>query len=153
MPSPSVIGATIQFFGTLTFPGRPDTLWFDGIPLRDKFGNPLELPTVELTDGGTELEYDFQYNPMEVTNLTFTVRAVTLAEADGIVLGIRFNGQPVADRAGFDFMPPTSFPVTGQSLKAYVPGSERRTRESARDPAAQPVYRIDLQYRVEALRT
>lgn len=146
----SVIGAVVAKWADLTFTGKPAKLWFDGVPLRDGT-TAVNLPTVELTDGGTRPDYDFEYNPIELTDFTFTIRAVTLAEADSIAAGIRYNGGAINAQQGYDF---GSLTLTGQTLKSMKRLRERRTREaSAHDPDGKPVHRIDLDYQAETLRT
>ena len=149
----SVIGAVIAKWAGLSFPGKPGTLWFgsQGVPLRNPDGTAVTLPTAQLVHHGTTPEYDTEYNPLEVTRFTFTVRAVTLAEAQSVAAGIRYNGGAVNARLGYDF---GTLTLTGQTLKSMVREREQEDREtSAHDPEGRPVHRIDLDYSAQTLRT
>ena len=148
----STIGAIIARYNALTFATKPSKLWLgpDGVPLRDGT-TTVSLPTVELEDEGTTVEYDFEENPLETTNFTFTIRAVTLAAADTIASGLRHDGGAITAGAGFDFCTLT---ITGQTSKEVVRLSERRSRVSdVRDPEGKPVHQIEMRYRAQCQRT
>ncbi len=146
----SVIGAIIARYDTLTFATKPAKLWFDGVQLKD--GTTLvSLPTVELEDEGTSVDYDFEENPLEITNFTFRIRAVTLAAADAIASGLRYDGGLITAGSGFDFCTLT---ITGQTSKEVVRLSERRSRiASVHDPEGKPVHQVEMRYKAQTLRT
>lgn len=146
----SVVGSVITKWSSLAFSGKPAKLWFDGVPLRDG-AVTVDLPTVELVDNGTAPEYDFEYNPIETTEITFVVRATTLAEADSIAAGIRYNGGAVNAGLGYDF---GTLTITGQRVMKIERTREQRSRETSdRGPEALPIHRIDLDYSVQTVRS
>jgi hypothetical protein len=148
----STIGAVVARYGALTFATKPTKLWLgpDGVPLRDGT-TVVSLPTVELIDDGTDVEYDFEENPLEITKFRFVIRAVTLAAADTIASGLRYDGGLITAGSGFDFCTLT---ITGQTSKEVVRLSEQRSRVSdAHDPEGKPVHQIIMNYRAQCLRT
>lgn len=150
MASASVIGACIERHDGFTYSPKP-ALYFGEAPYRDGSGNAVVPPYIVIPDAATTPEHQFEYRPYETTRLTFRVYALGLALADAIVLGIRFNGGAVDAGAGMDFA--ASLPLTGQTLKAMVWEGERRFVENARDGTSTDVYRVDVNYRVETVRT
>jgi hypothetical protein len=148
----STIGAVVVRYNALTFATKPSKLWLgpDGVPLRDGT-TAVSLPTVELIDDGTRVDYDFEENPLEITDFRFIVRAVTLAAADTIAAGLRYDGGAITAGSGFDFCTLT---ITGQTSKSVIRQSEQRSRVSdIHDPEGKPVHQIVMRYQAQTLRT
>lgn len=146
----TVIGAAIVKWDALSFSGKPDDLWFDGVPLKTAT-TVVSLPTVELVHNGTTPDYDFEYNPIETTEMMFVVRGVARETVAAIVSGIRFNGGAVTAGAGFDF---GTLTVTGQTLKSMKLERVQEGRDRAVfDAEGKPVHRTELYYKVMTVRT
>ena len=146
----SVIAAVLARYETFTV-NSTAKIWFYEAPERDGSGAAVVPPYVVLQDDGTTPEYDFEYNPIETTRLRFEVYATSLASADAIAQGIRYNGGAVNAGSGMDFA--ASLTVTNQVYKAMVRESEQRFQEPQRGADASRVFRVRLVYKVETLRT
>jgi hypothetical protein len=146
----SVVAGVISRYETFTI-NSTAPIWFHEVPERTGAGAAVVPPYVVLQDDGTTPEYDFEYNPVETTRLRFEVYASTLAAADAIAAGIRYNGGSITAGAGMDFA--AALTATGQTFKAMARESEQRFLEPQAGANAGPVYRIRLVYRVQMLRT
>lgn len=151
MASNNIIGACIEYHDGFGYATKPDTIWFDGVPVKDGDGVPISLPTVEILHLGCVPSYTLEGVAFDQHTLRFVVRAVTLAAAAAIAKGLKYDtGTPMQfggfDGAGEDNSG-TAFPLaTGQKLKAMIRQREQFAREAARDPSAAPVHRIEITY-------
>lgn len=136
---------------TLAFANKPNSLWFGETALRDKSGQPVELPIAEIEDGGTEFRWDFLKNPIETTTVTITVRADSLETAEQVMLGARFNGSAPTATAGLDWCQGLS--VTNAAVKEVRPLRGSFGKESYRGKTARLVFWRRMTYSIEILRT
>lgn len=146
----SVIAGVITRYETFTI-NSTAKIWFHKAPERDGSGAAVVPPYVVLQDDGTTPEYDFEFNPIETTRLRFEVYAATLAAADAIAAGIRYNGGAINAGSGMDFA--SAMTLTGQTLKEMVRESEQRFQEPQRGVTAGFVFRVRMAYKVEVQRT
>ena len=153
MAAESVVGALIGRWSSVTTSGFPQKLWFGEAPLYDSSG-AVALPYVVLIDRGTTPDFDLEENPIERTEVTFEIYAVTLAEADSIAKRIKYGGAAFTAGSGYDFASSLDF---ASGIRLFTNGVQRtreqRYREAARDGSAQPVHRIEIDYTVTTLRT
>lgn len=155
MASESVIDAVVsKWASSITTSGFPAEMWFDGVPIRRADGTTINLPTIELQDGGTTVDYELEETPIETTTLTIIVRAVTLPAADAIVKQVKYGGGAVSAGLGFDFT--LSLPFSS-GIRLFRGGmirqSEHRSVEPPAGPGASLVHRVDLVYTVTTIRT
>jgi hypothetical protein len=156
MASESVIDAVITKWATsITTAGLPQEIWLDEVPTRRADGSTIDLPTIVIHDGGTVPSYELEKTPLEVTTLTFVVRALTLPAADAIVKRMKYGGGAVGAGLGFDFT--ASLPFAA-GIRLYSTGMLRsgegpRRIEAFYGPGATAVYRVDVGYTVSTIRT
>ncbi|OWK34296.1 hypothetical protein FRUB_10267 [Fimbriiglobus ruber] len=157
MPSTSIIGAIVEFYQSLPVatpspPSPPVPILFDEVPAKDGSGNPYKPPYVLLKDNGTTPSFQtFEYEVIETTDFTFEIYALSLAAADAIALGIRFGAGAYNAAQGFDWC--TSLPVTGQTIETILPPKQRRMTDTTRTETIGYVFKVTLDYSVQALRT
>lgn len=146
MASASVIGAVLEKYDLLTFSGRPP-IYFDQAPAKTVGGAALVPPYVVLKDDGTAPDYTLDLVPVESTRVRFRVYALTLAAADAIAVGIKWDqGVPTA-RQGFDFA--ETLPLTGASLLDHGAVRTREQRSRTADTlSGGPVYLVELSYTI-----
>lgn len=102
MASRSVPGAAQDLYASLTFSGKPATLWFGQASLKNADGTTVDLPLVEFYQESGNTPVTMEHNPLMVeTVLRFEVWAKTLETCTSIVLGILFNGGAVGAGSGF----------------------------------------------------
>lgn len=122
-----VISATLTYYDTLSFSGRPG-IYFDEAPAKTSGGAALTPPYVVLKDDGTTPDYTEEFVPVETTRVRFLVYAKGLADAVAVAAGIKYDGGTAVQRQGFDFVAPDDFPLTA-SAGVLLDGGFVRTRE------------------------
>lgn len=152
MASASVIGCLIEYYGTLSFSGKP-AIYFDEVPLvGTTTADKIAPPYVVMHDDGMTPEFDFEFNvPFETTQVRLEVFATTLALLDAYIDGIKYNGAAINAAAGFDFAVLNTY--TKGVWMATVRTREQRFQESPRAAAAGLIFRGRLQYEVKVQRT
>jgi hypothetical protein len=148
VPSTSFVGAFIELYETLAFSPRP-AIYFDEAPL-DRTATTVAAYVV-LKDEGVTVTYDAEYHPYETARLRFEIYAPTLAAADLVASGIRYNGGAPSARAGFDFT--ELLPMTGFEELDVRRVSEVRTQEAARGVGGALVFHVSMAYAVKGYRT
>ena len=121
-----VISATLTYYDTLSFSGRPG-IYFDEAPAKTSGGAALTPPYVVLKDDGTTPDYTEEFVPVETTRVRFLVYAKGLADAVAVAAGIKYDGGTAVARQGFDFVAPADFPLTA-SAGVLLDGGFVRTK-------------------------
>lgn len=122
-----VISATLAYYDTLSFSGRPG-IYFDEAPAKTSGGAALTPPYVVLKDDGTTPDYTEEFVPVETTRVRFLVYAKQLADAVAVAAGIKYDGGTAVQRQGFDFVAPADFPLTA-AAGVLLDGGFVRTKE------------------------
>ncbi len=150
----SVVAGAIAKYNAIAMTGvTKPPIWFDGIPQTNASG-VLQTATdgyVNLVDEGTagpdgEVGYDFEYNPIERTQLRFEVFGPTLEYVDLVMFGIKYSTGTTTQLTGFDF---GTLTVTGQQVMECRRTHELRARETEMSETGSYVYRGTIWYQVE----
>ncbi len=155
MATTSVTAAVKALYDGLSagnFPGgaRPP-LYFGEAPQTGAGGAQQRLPYVVFSEQGRQVQVlDFERNSVLVLTLALDVYANTLADVDGVVDAVRWNGGAVGAGAGFDFG--TLGDLTApRSTHQLLPAGEPRRLEGALDVTGERVHASRMEYRVTVL--
>lgn len=103
MPNTSVIESIQNKYATLTFSNKPPILWFGTVPLNNPDGTPTTFPFAQFFHEGAPYGATLEYDAMADWMLRFEVYSLSLAELEGIVSGILYNGSSPSTAAGFAY--------------------------------------------------
>jgi hypothetical protein len=162
MPTTSVIAAAIEKYSTihpsLFYGGTRPPIYLHPVPPVDESGLQLYAPYVVIRDNATAIKVlDFEQTYLNTTDFRLEVYCVAdgtttggLAAVVANVRAIRFNGQAVNARAGFDLGELIEFGLPKSSYQV-IPAREQYLRApGGLSKTGQPVYVCLLDYRVTA---
>jgi len=149
----SIAAAVIARYGTLTFSGKPKTLWLGPASAKNGDGTSVDLPIVEFFEEQGQLDQTFEHHPMMVrVPFRFEVFGATLASAWAVTKGILWNGSTPDLAAGISTGATLTYDANTYSHRGVKllswPMSEGML--DPRDPSAGRVYRVAWRIEVSA---
>lgn len=126
-------------------------VYFGEAAVRDGSGVVVRPPFCVVEDLGSEPQFEMEYEGLDITKVSISAYAVTLAEIDAIAIALKYaNGTP-DDLLGLDFGTVVALGGVGPYL-TFVECrrvSERRERVDLQyTNAAQIVHKVTLTYEV-----
>ncbi len=144
----SVVAAAITKYGTLAFTPRP-AIYFADVPATNAAGTQIYPPYVVLKDEGTRTEPIEAGAVMDTTTIVFECYGLTLALADAIAEGIKYDTGAVQARLGFDYGELPA--LTNGSLNVVTRVGEIRSMAGITKEGGR-AHMVEIRYEVEVRR-
>lgn len=156
MAATNVLKAVMDKWASLTAANFPSStvppIALDDMPVTTAAGAQQYPPYAILRDGGMGLQFDFERNVVETTDLTIEVYG-TLADCAQVVEAAKYNGGTIAAGSGLDFASLTFEAGTGARVTFEVVRTREQWAYSGISKAGQRFYRAELGYRATTRRS
>jgi hypothetical protein len=149
----SIIKAIQTKWATLTFTGKPATLYLeDEIPLETPSGSATTLPLCWVEHKGTAYQTTFEGPAFLTWKYEFHCADTSYGIAESLMFGFLFNGSSPDSRGGFVLCDAIEMPATNSFLACQVAGEFTINRSKKRQFQALRAYEATVPFQVQVER-
>ncbi len=148
----TIISSVQAKFDSLSFDGKPNTLYFGQAPMLNPNGTKLDFPLMQFYHEGTSGPATLEGDPIQFWAFRFEGYAASIAGIEALTWGVWYNNLPPTERNGFAYASTWSVPdeYEFQSMEPVANTFPLFTqipnmRDANSSPAYQSTWRMILQ--------
>jgi len=152
MAMTSIIKAIQTKWSTLTFTGKPATLYFGVVPLESPAGSAVDLPICWLEAKGVKYQTTFEAPALFTYSFDFRCTDDDLATVESMVFGFLFNGSSPDARGGFIMCDTMTMPSTYAFMACQIASEVMIKPTDKRQKQALRAYEATVPFQVQVER-